>query len=367
MPISTRDIHEGCFYIQGWPRLVIQAFGDEITYLDPWVLGQCQRGTFAKWADRIMTADDEIKFANDIKSIRELRESLTGGETTSKIRLVVKNDPAQLMTSIAQADDDRRRHGAALALQRLVANLLRVIAGAGEPHRLPRDFHDTFASWADFSNAHQYSGEIPGVDELRIDRLFPDDDESPQTEEEWRRWAEPDPLHDYQQVRRLIIHRLRRNMLREVAETIAGNDMQIRRNERDIEQSLDQLETALDKYRKESKKPPKPNPINQKIAEDAIAKLRADKREKEIADREAQRDKMIANLAAHQWTALRAVRSGDPADFERNDAFTFEVLGGMKLLKRKPGSGKSKRDWELTDLGMLALSRASAVNEDNQG
>jgi hypothetical protein len=29
----------------------------------------------------------------------------------------------------------------------------------------------------------------------------------------------------------------------------------------------------------------------------------------------------------------------------------------MKLLKRKPGGGKSKRDWELTDLGLLALSR----------
>jgi hypothetical protein len=366
MPISARDIHEECFYVRDWPRLVIQVFGDEITYFDPWGLGQCQRRTFAEWADRIITADDELKFANDIKNIKELRENLTGGKTNSKIKLVVKNDTAQLMTNLAQADDDRRRYAAGLALQRLVANLLRVIAGAGEPHRLSRDFHDTFASWGDFSNTQQHSGEIPGIDELRIDRLFSDDDESPQTEEEWRRWAEPDPLHDYRLVRRWIIHRLRRNIFREVAETIAGNDMQIRRNERDIEQSLDELEAAHDKYRKESKKPPKPNPLSQKMAEEAIVKLRAEKREKEIADREVQRDKMIANLAAHQLAALRAVRSGDPADFERNDAFTFEVLGGMKLLKRKPGSGKSKRDWELTDLGKLALSRTPATDEDNQ-
>jgi hypothetical protein len=55
------------------------------------------------------------------------------------------------------------------------------------------------------------------------------------------------------------------------------------------------------------------------------------------------------------------VRSGDPVDFESTDAFTFEVLGGMKLLKRKPGGGKSKRDWELTELGILALSRDPAA------
>jgi hypothetical protein len=304
-----------------------------------------------------MTADDEIKFADDIKRIRAFQANLTGGETISKIRLVVENDPTELAVNHAQAEDDRRRDHAARALRTLAANLLRVIAGAGEPDRMPRDLRDAFAAWAEFANAHQYPEETPGADELRIDRLFPDDDESPQTEEEWRRWAEPNPLRDYREARQWIIQALRRSMLREVAETIAGNDMQIRRNERDIEQSLVRLEAALDRYRKESKRPPKPDPISQQTAEGAIAKLRADKREKEIADREAKRDKMIANLAAHQWAALRAVRSGDPADFESNDAFTFEVLGGMKLLKRKPGGGKSKRDWDLTELGTLALSR----------
>ena len=70
-----------------------------------------------------------------------------------------------------------------------------------------------------------------------------------------------------------------------------------------------------------------------------------------------ERDEMIANLEPHQWAALSAVHSGESPAFDAIDAFTFDVLARMKLLTRKPGGGKSKRDWQLTELGALALSR----------
>jgi hypothetical protein len=67
---------------------------------------------------------------------------------------------------------------------------------------------------------------------------------------------------------------------------------------------------------------------------------------------------MIAGLQPHQWTALHAVHSGEARVFDGTDAFTFDVLARMELLERKPGGGKSKRDWQLTELGALAMSRA---------
>jgi hypothetical protein len=286
----------------------------------------------------------------------------TNKPENSKIRLVVENNPSQIAVGRARTNDEHQRDVAARELRKLAANLLRVIAGAGDAGRLPHDLRDAFAAWTEFAKVgHNQLATTPDAFELTIDHLFPADKE-PQTEEEWRRWAGANPLRDYRDVREWIMRDLRRSVLREVAETIAGNDMQIRRNQQDIEKLLDRLEEALNKYQKDSKRPPKPNSIRQQRANNAIAKHRADKQEKEIADRESARDKMIASLAVHQWTALRAVRSGDPADFESNDAFTFQVLGSMKLLKRKPGGGKSKRDWELTDLAVLALSRDPIAN-----
>jgi hypothetical protein len=92
----------------------------------------------------------------------------------------------------------------------------------------------------------------------------------------------------------------------------------------------------------------KPN-VNsrQEIADIEIENLRAQKR-----------DEMIAGLQRHQWVALHAVQSGESRAFDATDAFTFDVLARMKLLERKPSRGKSKRDWQLTELGALAMSRA---------
>jgi hypothetical protein len=77
---------------------------------------------------------------------------------------------------------------------------------------------------------------------------------------------------------------------------------------------------------------------------------------------------MIAGLQRHQWAALHAVHSGETPAFDATDAFTFDVLARMKLLERKPGRGKSKRDWQLTELGALAMSRAPGfILDPSQG
>lgn len=275
----------------------------------------------------------------------------------NRIRLVVENEVAQIAANHARMNDQRRQEQASRALHKLAGNLLRVIAGAGEDNRIPFDLHDAFTAWRDYAGAHQDSGPPPGIDELRIDHLFPDDDENPRTEEEWLAWAEPNPFRDYRDTRERTIRELRRSILREIASTITGSDLQVRRNERDIDQLLDRLEAAHDKYRIESRRPQRPNPLSQQMADQAIATLRAEKRKKEIADREAERDKQIANLKEHQLAGLRAAQSGDPKAFDLVDSFTMDVLGSMKFLKRKPNGRKSKRDWELTDLGELALSR----------
>jgi hypothetical protein len=378
MPISASDIHEGQFYVRGWPRLVIHVFGDSITYLDPWGPGRCGRGTFAKWADRIMSANDEIKFSDDIKRIRTFQADLTGEQTTNKIRLVVENDPARLAANHVRANDDRQRDHAARTLRRLAVNLLRVIAGAGEPDRLPRDLRDAFAAWAEFAEAdHNTLAGTPGVNELTIDHLFLDNESEPQNEEEWERWAEANPRRDYVEQSEWIMRDLRRAILREIAAIIDGSQVQISRRERDVQSALNRLERARDEYFSDQRR--------QRIADAAVASqrqqrktdqpiahvraskptldpVRQAKAEKEIAKlREVERDNMIANLNTYQWAGLRAVQSADPGAFESVNAFTLDVLGSMKLIKRKPGS-KSKRDWQLTDLGMLALSRDPAAD-----
>jgi hypothetical protein len=65
--------------------------------------------------------------------------------------------------------------------------------------------------------------------------------------------------------------------------------------------------------------------------------------------------------------ALHAVHSGEVRAFDVTNAFTFDVLARMQLLKRKPTGGKTKRDWQLTELGTLAVSRMpSSVLDSSQ-
>jgi hypothetical protein len=83
-------------------------------------------------------------------------------------------------------------------------------------------------------------------------------------------------------------------------------------------------------------------------------KMMQDKRDQE----EERRQEAIAALAPHQIAALHAVSAS--CGFDSIDAFTFDVLGHLGLLKRPKGR-KAKTDWQLTDEGRAALDRHSQL------
>jgi hypothetical protein len=263
-----------------------------------------------------------------------------------KLRLVADNDPARIIERQKQILAARAGDQVSESLAALIANLLRVLAGAGAPNRVPHELSETVKHYNDAYNAGN-RGQMPGLENLVIDRVFREDAEhdKPQTEEEWRRWAADDPRRDYEDERHLLLHELRRHVLREIASTITGSDPQIRLEQGKISNLLRRLEEARECYFNGPRKPR--SVYRQSIAEREIKNLRVRKR-----------DEMIASLQQHQWIALYAVHSGDLRAFDAVDAFTFEVLAGKKLLERKPGRGRSKRDWKLTEIGTLAMSRA---------
>jgi hypothetical protein len=300
-----------------------------------------------------------------------------------KPRLVAENDPARIAEHQKQVAADDARDQAAASLATLVANLLRVLAGAGQPYVVPSNLLKASEHYRDAYNTGN-RGQMPGLDDLILYHLFREGEErdKPQTEEEWRHWAENNPRRDYEDERGLLLHQLRRHVLREIASTITGSELQIRREEQEIDNVLRRLEEAREHYFNGPRK--SPSPYRRSIAEHEIAQLRGVDTElqrnanqgiakvrdqkpnlnsrQEIADREIEnlqaqkRDEMIVGLQPHQWVALHAVHSGEA--FDATDAFTFDVLARMTLLERKPGRGKSKRDWQLTEFGALAMSRA---------
>lgn len=302
-----------------------------------------------------------------------------------KFRLVVDNDPARIAEHQKEVAADNARDRAAASLATLVANLLRVFAGAGEPYAVPGNLLKVLEHYREAYNAGN-RGQMPGLEGLILYHLFGEEKErdKPRTEEEWRRWAADDPRRDYEEERGLLLNQLRRHILREIASAMTQSDLQIRREEREIDNVLQRLEKAREHYFNGPRRPP--SPYRRSIAQLEIAKLRETDGEgqrtaeqefakvrrrkpnlnsrQEIADREIEtlqaqeRDKMVASLQPHQWTALYAVHSGETRAFDAADAFTFDVLARMKLLQRKLGGRKSKRDWQLTELGAFAMSRA---------
>jgi hypothetical protein len=300
-----------------------------------------------------------------------------------KLRLVAENDPARIAERQRQAAATVAQDSTAASLAKLIANLLRVLAGGGESYSVPGDLLKT-AECLDDAYKAGHRGFMPGLDELTLYKLFEEEPARPQTEKEWRGWATHDPRRDYDEERHFLLQQLRCHVLREIASTITGSDLQIRREKREIDDLLRRFEDARKQYLNGPRRPPSSYRLS--IAESEIQKLRATDSElrraaksepakvpkqktdsnarQEIADREianlqAQKcDEMIVGLRPLQWAALRAVYSGEDDTFDTIDSFTFDVLARMELLKRKPGGGKTKRGWQLTQLGTLAMSRA---------
>jgi hypothetical protein len=89
-----------------------------------------------------------------------------------KLRLVADNDPPRIAEHQKQAAADNARDRVAASLATLVANLLRVLAGAGEPYAVPGNLLKTSEHYRDAYNAGN-RGQMPGLEDLILYHLFP--------------------------------------------------------------------------------------------------------------------------------------------------------------------------------------------------
>jgi hypothetical protein len=266
--------------------------------------------------------------------------------TISSEEIDAKRALADARRSVKVACED-----AAQRLHRLTANLLRIIAGAGEPGRLLTDIDEARTTYIKHSQSLQDAracGEYLRDDistGLDIDELFKTDEHLPQTEEEWRRWQAraDDPFHDYSEESERTKRHLRRSVLREVAANLTGIDVQSRKHSNDIDDAVRRLVDLREDYLKRRDRPAAPNPIRARMVEEAIADIR-----------KTARQKQIAGLPSHQIKGLRVIASGSFERIDTVDGFTLDVLGRMGLLKRIKGKS-GKRGWELTDDGRAAL------------
>ncbi len=91
------------------------------------------------------------------------------------MRLVSENSESDLKKHAASEDFER-------ALESLAINMLRVIAGAGEPARLLRDIHECALATHDYREVH---GQFPSA--FQIADLL---DYSNYDDEQWKSWSE---------------------------------------------------------------------------------------------------------------------------------------------------------------------------------
>jgi hypothetical protein len=181
----------------------------------------------------------------------------------------------------------------------------------------------------------------PGLFTLRD--LFPRHRWQPRTEEEWQQWLASDADDDFEEEYDRLLSNLRTAVLREIAGKVTGHPA-LPKYSHEVTDAMIRFGELREHGRE--RRPRRFNPASVQTATNAIERLRA-----------KARDDMIAGLADNQVTALAAVAASTPEGFEPFDAFTFDVLGRMGLLQRKPNGRKSKRDWDLTAVGRLALER----------
>ena len=81
------------------------------------------------------------------------------------LRLVADNDPSQIAKNAAEVAANAAKLEATQALAQLVSNLLRVIAGAGQPDRMIPDLQKALLTWQEWTNQLGYrTSAIPEID-----------------------------------------------------------------------------------------------------------------------------------------------------------------------------------------------------------
>jgi hypothetical protein len=231
-------------------------------------------------------------------------------------KLVSENSPEQIELLRKREATDRATVEARQRLRVLVANILRIIAGAGERASIALQMHDALKTYLDWSKAAEETTGLSINDDheiwspLTLDSVFPHEHHSPQTEEEWQDWALENPHREYIRERDRQMNRIRQIVLREIAAEIAGIDVQSRKYNGDYHDAIHHICNTHEEYRKTQGKPVKPNLTRVQFAEQAIAGLREREQQKAAAAATERRERMIANLQEHQVRALRAVLDG---------------------------------------------------------
>jgi hypothetical protein len=265
------------------------------------------------------------------------------------LTLISNNSSVTIEERRLQQEFDRSASRASAAIKRLAVNLLRIIAGAGEPWELHRNFEEVHASHLEYLKVAEKAGRPaePPTKELDLDYLFSREtrDAEPRTEEGWRRWAQPrEPYDEYFESKARDKLELRRAALRQVALVLSSGDPRephLKAHGGNLDDIIRHILDAENRFEQARSQPLKGVDFYRRaIAEQKIADIRRDRRRRQLQ-----------SLAAHQIAALRAVEA---KSVDQTDRFTLDVLGSMKLLVRSKGSTK-KSDWQLTADGQIAL------------
>jgi hypothetical protein len=263
------------------------------------------------------------------------------------LTLVADNSSATLEERRALQEFEHSTSRATAAIRRLTVNLLRIIAGAGEPLELHRNLDEAQAFYLDYLKAAEKAGRLAETltNDLDLDSLFSRERPEPLTEEDWRRWAQPrDPYDEYCESKAQDKLELRRAVLRQVASVLSSGDPRephLKAHGGNLDEIIRRMLDAEVRFDQERSRPQKQvDPYRSAIAERKIAEIQRNRRKRQLE-----------SLPSHQIAALRAVAA---KSIDQTDRFTLDVLGSMKLLVRPKGSTK-KSDWQLTDDGQMAL------------
>lgn len=276
------------------------------------------------------------------------------------MKIVSESSPEQIAKLRAREKAERAAKIASTALRELITNLLRIIAGGGEPVSVLaqiEEFHSAYVTW--LKAAHEVGSPLPSDADvwsgLTLSDLFPHE-QRPRTEREWSECASDDPRLEYLSERDRQMENIRQIVLREIASTMSGVTMHSQKHHGDFHVAIQRICDAHDRFAKRRGKPFKPNPFHMQLAENAIANLKR----KEAADAkkaaEEQKERQIANLAEHQLQALKAVAYGPPELLSLTDNFTLDVLKSIGLLRKEKGV-KRKAAWRVTEEGRSALNQ----------
>lgn len=264
------------------------------------------------------------------------------------LTLVTDNPSAAIAKQRTQQVLEHCESAATEAVRQLAINLLRIIAGAGEPWSLLRNIDDARIAYVDYLNAARAAGSpaAPLTSELNLDHLFsrPSQEQRAMTETDWLRWAGPgDPYEEYFESNTQAKVELRRAALRQVALALSSGETEphLKAHGGNLDEIIRTMFDERKQFEQQQSRPPRQaDPERLAIAQRKITELRRQSRMRQLK-----------SLPLHQVAALRAVQAGA---VDQTDRFTLDVLGSMTLLVRTKGS-KKKSDWRLTDDGLLAL------------